>query len=117
MVAIDGAARAARSPRNAALATLSLVRILARNHESGAAIPSPSTRLAGDRTYREEFYDCSTPTVAGFKADLRRSEHTYNHIRPHQALGLPYPSPVPRYLEHQSPSEGSVTHVVNQDTV
>ena len=41
-----------------------------------------------NRTFREEFYDCSTasPTVAGFKADLLAWEHTYNHIRPHQAL-------------------------------
>ena len=42
-----------------------------------------------NRTYREEFYDCSeaTPTVAGFRADPIHWEHTYNHIRPHQALG------------------------------
>ncbi len=42
-----------------------------------------------NRTYREEFYNCSeaTPTVAGFRADLLNWEHTYNHIRPHRALG------------------------------
>jgi len=57
-------------------------------------LPPRSPKLNGrveraNRTYREEFYDCSTatPTVAGFKADLLAWEHTYNHIRPHQALG------------------------------
>ena len=57
-------------------------------------LPPRSPKLNGrveraNRTYREEFYDCSTatPTVAGFKADLRDWEHTYNHIRPHQSLG------------------------------
>ena len=57
-------------------------------------LPPRSPKLNGrveraNRTYREEFYDCSTatPTVAGFKADLRAWEHIYNHIRPHQSLG------------------------------
>ena len=57
-------------------------------------LPPRSPKLNGrveraNRTYREEFYDCSeaTPTVAGFRADLLDWEHTYNHIRPHQALG------------------------------
>lgn len=56
-------------------------------------LPPRSPKLNGrveraNRTFREEFYDCSTasPTVAGFKADLLAWEHTYNHIRPHQAL-------------------------------
>lgn len=56
-------------------------------------LPPRSPKLNGrveraNRTYREEFYDCSTatPTVAGFNADLRRWEHTYNYVRPHQAL-------------------------------
>ena len=54
--------------------------------------PPRSPKLNGrvgraNRTYREEFYNCSeaTPTVAGFRADLLNWEHTYNHIRPHQA--------------------------------
>lgn len=57
-------------------------------------LPPRSPKLNGrveraNRTYREEFYNCSdaTPTVAGFAHHLRRWEHTYNHIRPHQALG------------------------------
>jgi len=57
-------------------------------------LPPRSPKLNGrveraNRTYREEFYNCSdaTPTVAGFAIHLRRWEHTYNHIRPHQALG------------------------------
>jgi transposase InsO family protein len=63
------------------------------------ALPPRSPKLNGrveraNRTYREEFYDCSTcpPTVAGFKDDLRRWEHIYNHIRPHQALGHQTPT-------------------------
>lgn len=62
-------------------------------------LPPRSPKLNGrveraNRTYREEFYNCSdaTPTVTGFKADLRRWEHTYNHIRPHQALGYLTPA-------------------------
>jgi putative transposase len=57
-------------------------------------LPPRSPKLNGrveraNRTYRDEFYNCSdaTPTVAGFAGHLRRWEHTYNHIRPHQALG------------------------------
>lgn len=63
------------------------------------ALPPRSPKLNGrveraNRTYREEFYNCSTanPTVTGFKADLRRWEHTYNHIRPHQALAYLTPA-------------------------
>lgn len=62
-------------------------------------LPPRSPKLNGrveraNRTYREEFYDCSTcpPTVAGFKDDLRQWEHTYNHVRPHQALGHQTPA-------------------------
>ena len=62
-------------------------------------LPPRSPKLNGrveraNRTYREEFYNCSdaTPTVAGFKADLLAWEHTYNHIRPHQALGYLTPA-------------------------
>ena len=57
-------------------------------------LPPRSPKLNGrveraNRTYREEFYNCSdaTPTVAGFASHLRRWEHTYNHLRPHQSLG------------------------------
>ena len=62
-------------------------------------LPPRSPKLNGrveraNRTYREEFYNCSdaTPTVAGFKAGLLAWEHTYNHIRPHQALGYLTPA-------------------------
>lgn len=62
-------------------------------------LPPRSPKLNGrveraNRTFREEFYDCSNapPTVAGFKADLLAWEHTYNHIRPHQALGYLTPA-------------------------
>ncbi len=62
-------------------------------------LPPRSPKLNGrveraNRTFREEFYNCSdaTPTVAGFKADLLAWEHTYNHIRPHQALGYLTPA-------------------------
>ena len=62
-------------------------------------LPPRSPKLNGrveraNRTFREEFYNCSeaTPTVAGFKAGLLAWEHTYNHIRPHQALGYLTPA-------------------------
>lgn len=62
-------------------------------------LPPRSPKLNGrveraNRTFREEFYDCSNapPTVAGFRADLLTWEHTYNHIRPHEALGYLTPA-------------------------
>lgn len=67
-------------------------------------LPPHSPKLNGcvertNRTYRDEFYDCSTatPTVSGFKGDLLRWEHTYNHIRPHQALNYLTPA---EFLAH-----------------
>lgn len=76
-------------------------------------LPPRSPKLNGrveraNRTYREEFYNCSdaTPTVAGFASHLRRWEHTYNHIRPHQALGLLTPAEFLRQRCNISPPEG-----------
>lgn len=74
-------------------------------------LPPRSPKLNGqaeriNRTYREEFYDCSTaaPTVAGFTAELRAQEDLYNTIRPHQALGYLTPR---EFLDawHQSHQE------------
>lgn len=62
-------------------------------------LPPRSPKLNGrveraNRTYREEFYNCSnaTPSVAGLRGHLRRWEHTYNYLRPHQALGYLTPA-------------------------
>lgn len=62
-------------------------------------LPPRSPKLNGcveraNRTYREEFYDCSnaTPTVSGFASYLRRWEDIYNTIRPPQALGYLTPA-------------------------
>lgn len=62
-------------------------------------LPPRSPKLNGrveraNRTYREEFYNSSdaTPTVAGLATHLRLWEHTYNHVRPHQALGMLTPA-------------------------
>jgi putative transposase len=75
-------------------------------------LPPYSPKLNGrveraNRTYREEFYNCSTapPTVAGFRGDLRRYEHRYNHIRPHQALNYLTPADFLRSLGHTLPQE------------
>jgi transposase InsO family protein len=62
-------------------------------------LPPRSPKLNGrveraNRTFKDEFYDCSSalPTVRDFAADLLRWEYTYNHIRPHQALGYLTPA-------------------------
>jgi transposase InsO family protein len=68
-------------------------------------LPPRSPKLNGrveraNRTYRDEFYNCSnaTPTVAGLQRHLRRWEQTYNHVRPHQALGQLTPA---EFLSHR----------------
>lgn len=75
-------------------------------------LPPRSPKLNGcverlNRTYREEFYNCSTatPTVAGFQKDLRRWEYIYNHIRPHQALGYLTPAQFITAWHHAHPQE------------
>jgi putative transposase len=57
-------------------------------------LPPRSPKLNGSveraqRTHTEEFYECSTApfTVTAMRAALREWEHTYNTVRPHQALG------------------------------
>ncbi|MGB4863874.1 MAG: integrase core domain-containing protein, partial [Tepidiformaceae bacterium] len=50
-----------------------------------------------------------TPTVAGFKAHLRRWEHTYNHIRPHQALNQLTPAQFLLTYFNITPKEVSLT--------
>ena len=76
-------------------------------------LPPRSPKLNGrveraNRTYREEFYHCSdaTPTVSGFASDLRRWEDTYNHLRPHQALGFLTPAEFLRLRFNISPPKG-----------
>ena len=76
-------------------------------------LPPRSPKLNGrveraNRTYREEFYNCSdaTPTVAGFQGHLRRWEHTYNHLRPHQALGFLTPAEFLHRNFNISPAQG-----------
>ncbi|MBE7517946.1 MAG: transposase [Thermoflexaceae bacterium] len=62
--------------------------------------PSPhSPKLNGrverlNRTAREECYDLTLEdfTVSALSRAARRWEHTYNHIRPHQALGMLTPA-------------------------
>jgi len=69
------------------------------------ALPPRSPKLNGaveraQRTHTEEFYEV-TPcawTVAALNAELRQWEHTYNTIRPHQALG--YRTPL-QFLQQQ----------------
>jgi len=67
-------------------------------------LPPRSPKLNGkversQRTHTEEFYQCCTalPTVDDIAPALRRWEHIYNHIRPHQALGYLTPA---AFLNH-----------------
>jgi transposase InsO family protein len=62
-------------------------------------LPPHSPKLNGrveraNRTHTEEFYECSTadPTIAALTPELRAWEHTYNTVRPHQALGYLTPA-------------------------
>jgi transposase InsO family protein len=70
-------------------------------------LPPRSPKLNGaveraNRTHTEEFYDCydgdfDLPTL---RAAQCQWEHTYNHIRPHQALGYLTPA---EFLAHHPP--------------
>lgn len=82
-------------------------------------LPPHSPKLNGmverlQRTYRDEFYACvdtghRVPAVA---AALHQYEHTYNHVRPHQALR--YRTPAQFLNNHAGSSGGGVTYPVNQ---
>lgn len=76
-------------------------------------LPPRSPKLNGrveraNRTYREEFYNCSdaTPTVASLATHLRLWENTYNHVRPHQALGMLTPAEFLSQRFNISPPKG-----------
>ena len=62
-------------------------------------LPPRSPKLNGcversQRTHTEEFWELSTADtdLASLRSELLAWEHTYNHIRPHQALGYLTPS-------------------------
>lgn len=62
-------------------------------------LPPRSPKLNGhveraQRTHSEEFYECydGDLELGALRAALRVWEHTYNHIRPHEALGYLTPA-------------------------
>jgi transposase InsO family protein len=62
-------------------------------------LPPRSPKLHGtveraNRTHTEEFYEVTDvePDFASLAAGLAEWEHTYNHVRPHQALGYRTPA-------------------------
>ena len=62
-------------------------------------LPPRSPKLHGSveraqRTHTEEFYEVTDvePELAAFQVALRAWEDTYNHVRPHQALGYLTPA-------------------------
>jgi transposase InsO family protein len=70
-------------------------------------LPPRSPKLNGhveraNRTHTEEFHECYDGEVALpiLRVAQRAWEHTYNHIRPHQALGYLTPA---EYLAHHPP--------------
>jgi putative transposase len=78
-------------------------------------LPPRSPKLNGcveraHRTHQEEFYevtDCE-PTLEDLRAALREWEHTYNAVRPHQALGYKTPLDYLKETGHYKPKEEGV---------
>ena len=77
-------------------------------------LPPRSPKLNGhveraQRTHTEEFYECydGELDLSALRPALRAWEHTYNHVRPHQALG--YLTPV-EFLAHHYP-RGPASHM------
>lgn len=71
-------------------------------------LPPRSPKLNGmvervQRSYRDEFYACvdTGHRVAAVATALQQYEHTYNHIRPHQAL------------QYRTPAQFLATHAPN----
>ena len=66
------------------------------------------------RTHTEEFYEVADfpLDMAGLNQALRAWEHTYNTIRPHQALG--YLTPQQYLLKCKKGKGGCVTNVLNE---
>lgn len=77
-----------------------------------SSCPPRSQQLNGTverahRTHTEEFYESSTGhrDLLTLRSAHREWEHTYNHIRPHQALGYMTPAEFLRHhLASRSPS-------------
>jgi len=73
-------------------------------------LPPRSPKLNGHverahRTHTEEFYEVQELPwgVAELNGELRKWEHVYNHIRPHQALGYLTPAQVLEKLKTTAP--------------
>jgi len=77
-------------------------------------LPPRSPKLNGhveraQRTHTEEFYECYDGDLAlsALRPALRAWEDTYNHVRPHQALGYLTPA---EFLAHHGP-RGPASHM------
>lgn len=77
-------------------------------------LPPRSPKLNGhveraQRTHTEEFYECyeGEGELSALRPALRAWEDTYNHVRPHQALGYLTPA---EFLAHHGP-RGPTSHM------
>lgn len=77
-------------------------------------LPPRSPKLNGhveraQRTHTEEFYECydGDLDLPALRAAQQRWEYTYNHVRPHQALGYLTPA---EFLRHHLP-RGPASHM------